>query len=68
MPLPRPLAHPICAAAALAALLLGGCQPGIGTPGPQSPFAPGINPNEPAVDGLIVGHRLMDAGEYELAL
>ena len=74
MPLPRPLAHPRCAAAALAALLLMGCQAGIGTPGisgtpgAQGPFAPGINPNEQAVDGLVVGHRLMDAGEYELAL
>ena len=71
MPLPRPLAHPTCAAATLAALLLMGCQAGIGatgTPGAQGPFAPGINPNEQAVDGLVVGHRLMDAGEYELAL
>ncbi len=28
----------------------------------------GIDPNEQGVDGLIVGHRLMEAGEYELAL
>ena len=68
MPLPRPLAHPRCAAATLAALLLMGCQAGIGATGAQGPFAPGINPNEQAVDGLVVGHRLMDAGEYELAL
>ncbi len=33
----------------------------------DSPFAPGIAPGE-AVDGLTVGHRLMEAGEYELAL
>lgn len=28
----------------------------------------GVNPKEQGVDGLIVGHRLMEAGEYELAL
>jgi Flp pilus assembly protein TadD len=35
---------------------------------PDSPFAPGIAPGKQSVDGLLVGHRLMDAGEYELAL
>jgi len=34
---------------------------------PQNPYAPGIA-GESNVDGLIVGHRLMAAGEYELAL
>ncbi len=34
----------------------------------QSPYAPGIVTNGEAVDGLIVGQRLMDAGEYDLAL
>lgn len=35
----------------------------------DSPFAPsGFKANETSVDGLIVGHRLMSAGEYELAL
>ncbi|MEL7116663.1 MAG: tetratricopeptide repeat protein [Pseudomonadota bacterium] len=29
---------------------------------------PGVNTAEEAVDGLIVGHRLMEAGEPELAL
>ncbi|MEZ5777838.1 MAG: tetratricopeptide repeat protein [Paracoccaceae bacterium] len=34
-----------------------------------SPFAPAGRVNdEDAVDGLLVGHRLMAAGEYELAL
>lgn len=33
-----------------------------------SPYAPGTARNEDSVDGLIVGHRLMAAGEYELAL
>lgn len=42
--------------------------------GPQAPgrtedgvFAPGVA-GEPDIDGLIVGHRLMAAGEYDLAL
>lgn len=32
------------------------------------PFAPGVDPSGDAVDGIEVGHRLMAAGEYELAL
>lgn len=31
-------------------------------------YAPGLDGKEPAVDGLIVAARLMDAGEYELAI
>lgn len=31
-------------------------------------FAPGVAGGQSNVDGLIVGHRLMAAGEYELAL
>lgn len=38
-----------------------------GEPGP-SPYAPGVAKDEQSVDGLIVGHRLMAAGEYQLAL
>lgn len=35
----------------------------------DSPYAPaGVARGQPSVDGLIVGHRLMAAGEYELAL
>ncbi|MEE9388583.1 MAG: tetratricopeptide repeat protein [Paracoccaceae bacterium] len=35
----------------------------------ENPFAPtGIDQNEVSVDGLLVGHRLMAVGEYELAL
>ena len=34
-----------------------------------SPYAPnGVAQGEQSVDGLIVGHRLMQAGEFELAL
>ena len=31
-------------------------------------YAPGVAKNGTAVDGMVVGHRLMDAGEYELAI
>jgi len=35
----------------------------------DSPYAPsGVSQNRQSIDGLIVGHRLMAAGEYELAL
>lgn len=36
--------------------------------GRTDPAAPGLDPDAESVDGLIVGHRLMDSGEYELAL
>lgn len=31
-------------------------------------FAPGVDPRKDAVDGVEVGHRLIEAGEFELAL
>ncbi|PKP69386.1 MAG: tetratricopeptide repeat protein [Alphaproteobacteria bacterium HGW-Alphaproteobacteria-4] len=56
------------AAATLAIAALAACQPtgGFGRD-PASPYAPGNAPGA-AVDGLTVGHRLMAAAEYELAL
>lgn len=33
-----------------------------------SPFAPGVNMRKDAEDGVEVAHRLMAAGEYELAI
>jgi tetratricopeptide (TPR) repeat protein len=51
----------------IAVFLTAGCLPAdppIGT----DPVAPGLDPAAESVDGLIVGHRLMDSGEYELAL
>ncbi len=51
-----------------ALVLLAGCVQ-TGGPGNGSPFAPsGVPRGAQSVDGLIVGHRLMAAGEYELAL
>lgn len=51
-------------------VLLAACEQtgGLFAPTPKSPYAPGADPSGEAVDGLIVGHRLMAAGEYELAL
>ncbi|WP_226781804.1 tetratricopeptide repeat protein [Oceaniglobus trochenteri] len=34
----------------------------------DSPYAPRVARADGSVDGLLVGHRLMEAGEYELAL
>lgn len=50
--------------------LMAACQTTGGLPADgTSPFAPaGPVRGEDAVDGLIVGHRLMAAGEYDLAL
>ncbi|CUI64758.1 type IV pilus biogenesis/stability protein PilW [Cognatishimia activa] len=48
---------------ALAACTTGG----LGT-SKDSPFAPSVDSKKDAVDQILVGHRLMDAGEYELAL
>ena len=51
----------------LCGAMLSGCSAQL-APGRDSPFAPGVRQNGQAVDGLVVGHRLMQAGEYELAL
>ncbi len=44
------------------------CTPGGFSASKDSPFAPGINQREQAEDGVEVGHRLMAAGQYELAI
>ncbi len=52
-----------------ATLALSACGAGLGNRGGDGPYAPDALPmGEHSVDGLIVGHRLMAAGEYELAL
>ncbi|MEL7345730.1 MAG: tetratricopeptide repeat protein, partial [Pseudomonadota bacterium] len=49
-------------------LALGACDTGL-RQNDGSPFAPaGRIQQDDSVDGLIVGHRLMAVGEYELAL
>ncbi len=52
----------------LAACSTGGLSPFGISRTDQSPFAPGINQNKPAEDGVEVAHRLMQAGEFELAI
>lgn len=55
----------------LAGLWLAGCEPsggGLGNRDTSQGFAPDVVGRGESVDGLIVGHRLMDAGEYEIAL
>ncbi|AML50295.1 MULTISPECIES: tetratricopeptide repeat protein [Falsihalocynthiibacter] len=49
-----------------ASLFLTACDP-TGGSGVNGTLAPGVS-SENGVDGLLVGHRLMEAGEYELAL
>ena len=47
---------------------LAACSPGGFSRDANGPFAPGPDLRAEAVDGVEVGHRLMQAGEYELAL
>ncbi|WP_264465802.1 tetratricopeptide repeat protein [Roseitranquillus sediminis] len=46
------------------ALFLAGCAGQT----PEGPWAPGLAPGEEASGQLTAGHRLMEAGEHELAL
>jgi len=46
---------------------LAACSTG-GLGASDTTYAPGVAPRGRAVDGLVVGQRLMQAGEYELAL
>ncbi|WP_336245320.1 tetratricopeptide repeat protein [Maritimibacter dapengensis] len=57
--------------ALIALIALAGCDgaTGLGNRATDGAYAPDALPyGADSVDGLIVGHRLMDAGEYELAL
>lgn len=49
----------------LTSLALAACSEGVAR---DNPYAPGLARGGEAVDGLLVGHRLMDAGEYDLAI
>ena len=44
---------------------LAGCDDGVDK---DSPFAPGVASKGEAIDPMLVAHRLMHAGEYELAI
>ncbi|EEB83343.1 tetratricopeptide repeat protein [Roseobacter sp. GAI101] len=58
----------------LAATVLTACSPTGGQPlfgisrTQTGPFAPGINRSKQSEDGVEVAHRLMQAGEFELAI
>ena len=54
--------------AAIALALAAACVPDRIPPQTNGPFAPGVDPRGEAVDGAEVGHRLISAGEYDLAL
>ncbi|MBY6002402.1 tetratricopeptide repeat protein [Salipiger bermudensis] len=54
--------------ACLTLLLLAACSSGGQVLPEDQVYAPALDPGGEAVDGLIVGHRLMEAGQYELAL
>lgn len=59
----RPLFLAIAVTTAVAGCLSRGVQPL-----DNGPYPPGIDHSRAAVDGLEVGHRLVAAGEYELAI
>ncbi len=44
------------------------CGPQVISPADGNLFPPGVDRSKEAVDGVEVGHRLMAAGQYELAL
>jgi Flp pilus assembly protein TadD len=58
---------PVRVATLSTVLLLAACSSGGLNRSAGGVYAPGVA-GESGVDGLIVGHRLMEAGEYELAL
>ncbi|MBO9439861.1 MULTISPECIES: tetratricopeptide repeat protein [unclassified Sulfitobacter] len=53
---------------ALAACSTGGFSALRGDQTPENLYAPGVNQRAEAVDGIEVGHRLIAAGQYELAI
>ncbi|MEO9683727.1 MAG: hypothetical protein ABJF76_08585, partial [Tateyamaria sp.] len=50
------------------ALCLAACTTSGIKVGDTGPFAPGVDRRGEAVDGVEVGHRLIAAGEFELAI
>lgn len=53
---------------ALLCIGLAACGPGGFSTSDETVFAPSVDPRGDAVDQVLVGHRLMAAGEYELAM
>ncbi|WP_239113501.1 tetratricopeptide repeat protein [Shimia biformata] len=48
--------------------LLAACNSGGLSASKDSPYAPDVDSSGQSVDGMVVGHRLMASGQYELAL
>lgn len=65
---PPGLAIPRLILAIAALATVAACGPAAGVDPAGGPFPPGVDTNKPAVDGVDVGHRLIAAGEYDLAL
>ncbi len=65
-----PRGRGICHALVLTSTLgLAACSPGgFSATKPDQVYAPGVNRRAAAVDGVEVGHRLIAAGQYELAI
>ena len=58
----------LCGLALGTAFGLAACSPGGFSPSGEQVYAPGVNQRARAEDGLEVAHRLMAAGQYELAI
>lgn len=58
----------LCALAFGSALGMAACSTGGFSASEDQVFAPGVNQRARAEDGLEVGHRLMAAGQFELAI
>ncbi|MCG7625650.1 MULTISPECIES: tetratricopeptide repeat protein [unclassified Epibacterium] len=63
-----PPATVTCALALVAACVSAPARNSLSLTDDQGVWAPGVNPTKDAVNGLDVGHRLMAAGQYELAI
>jgi tetratricopeptide (TPR) repeat protein len=57
-----------CLCALILGFTLAACTPGGQWREPDSPYAPGVDTRKQAVPGVVVGNRLVQAGQYELAL
>ncbi|MFT4962054.1 MAG: Flp pilus assembly protein TadD [Paracoccaceae bacterium] len=54
--------------AIIALAMVASCGPKAISTTPDGPYAPGVDLSKTAINGVEVGHRLMDAGQYELAI
>lgn len=58
----------LVAVTAITCVTLAACSQGGLSASKNSPYAPSRDTRAQSESGLLVGHRLMDAGEYELAI